>query len=150
MQSRGPWRHRGSNERGMSSVELVVCICIMAVAAAAFIPGYITYTQQSRVLALVLPRLQQLESNIALFYLFEKKLPADRDLQGLMEGVSNENLVIDLANGVVTLTVAAPDSDSRMHILDGAAMVASPVIGPAGITAWHLDGELTDRLGLGH
>jgi hypothetical protein len=132
----------------MSSIELVVCICVMAVVAAVFIPGYITYTQQSRVFGLVLPRLQQLESNIALFYIFEKRLPSADDLPDLMEGINHENLDIQLAGGVVTLTIQAPDFASNIHILDGATMVASPVIGPSSITSWHLDGELAKRLGI--
>lgn len=139
--------HLGS-ERGMSSIELVVCICVMAVVAAVFIPGYITYTQQSRVLALVLPRLQQLETNIALFYIFEKKLPSASDLPGLMDGIDHENLDIELTGGVITLTIQSPDYTSKIHILDGTTMVASPVIGPVGITTWRLDGELAGRLGI--
>lgn len=136
------------SERGMSSIELVICVCVMAVIAAVFIPGYITYTQQSRVLALVLPRLQQLESNIALFYVFEKKLPSGSDLAGLMEGINHENLDIDLTRGVITLTIRAPDSASKIHILDGTTMIASPVVGPVSITTWHLNGELAERLGI--
>lgn len=135
-------------ERGMSSIEMVVCICVMAVVAAIFIPGYITYTQQSRVLALVLPRLQQLESNIALFYIFEKKLPTAGDLPNLLDGINHENLAIELTRGVITLTIRAPDSASNIHILDGTTMIASPVIGPASITTWHLNGELAERLGI--
>lgn len=135
-------------DRGMSSIELVVCLCVMAVVAAVFIPGYITYTQQARVLALVLPRLRQLESNIALFYIFEKRLPSSGDLPELMTGINQENLDIELAGGVITMTVQAPESAAKIHILDGATMVASPVIGLGSITTWHLGGELADRLGI--
>lgn len=135
-------------ERGMSSIELVICVCVMAVVAAIFIPGYITYTQQSRVLALILPRLQQLESNITLIYVLEKRLPSSRDLPALMSGISHENLDIQLTNGVISLTVNAPDSALPVHILDGKTLVASPVIGAVGISTWHLDGELAQRLGI--
>lgn len=136
------------NSKGMSSLELVICICVMAVVAAIFIPGYITFTQQSRVLALVLPRLQQLETNIALFYIIERKLPSGNDLPRLMEGINHENLDIELTGGVITLTVQAPDSAAEIHILDGAILVASPVIGRSSITSWRLDGEVADRLGI--
>lgn len=136
------------NSKGMSSLELVICICVMAVAAAIFIPAYITYIQQSRVLTLVLPRLRQLESNIAFFYIFEGKLPSGRDLPQLMEGINHENLDIELTGGVITLTVQAPDAAAKIHILDGSTLVASPVIGRSSITTWHLDGELADRLGI--
>ncbi len=135
------------DKRGMSSVEMVVSICVMAVAAAIFIPAYITYIQQARVLALVLPRLQQLETNIALFYYFENKLPDIDDLSELMEGIDNENLEVELVGGVVDLTVVSPEFSSRLHILNGTSMIASPVIGSVGITTWHLSGELADRLG---
>lgn len=136
------------SQRGMSAIELVICLCVMAVVAAVFIPAYITYTQQARVLALVLPRLQQLESNITLIYLLEKRLPSSSDLPALMSGISHENLDIELSNGVITLTVNAPDSALPIHILDGTTLVASPVIGTASISAWHLDGELAQRLGI--
>lgn len=141
---------RLGSARGMSAIELVICICVMAVVAAIFVPGYITYTQQSRVLALVLPRLQQLESNITLLYMTQHRLPSAADLPGLMAGISQENLDIDLVGGVITMTVNAPDGDSPVHILHGTTLVASPVIGPASISTWHLNGELADRLGISH
>lgn len=148
------WPHRRAavlrllSERGMSSIELVICVCVMAVVAAIFIPGYITYTQQSRVLALVLPRLQLLESNITIVYITEHRLPSASDLPALMEGIDHESLNIKLTNGVICLTVNAPDSDAPIHILDGETLLASPVIGSANITSWHLSGELADRLGI--
>jgi hypothetical protein len=132
----------------MSSLELVICICVMAVAAAVFIPGFITVTQQSRVLALVLPRLQQLESNVALFYIFERRLPSSDDLPELMAGIDQENLAIELTGGVISLTVIAPEFASKMHILDGTTLIASPVIGRSTITTWHMAGELAERLGI--
>ncbi|NTV14402.1 MAG: hypothetical protein HGA96_10805 [Desulfobulbaceae bacterium] len=132
----------------MSSIELVVCICVMAVVAAVFVPGYITYTQQSRVLALVLPRLQLLESNITMIYVTQKRLPSDDDLPALMSGIDHENLEVKLTNGVIVLTVNAPDFAAPIHILDGTTLVATPVIGGTNITAWHLDGELAQRLGI--
>lgn len=134
----------------MSSIELVICICVMAVVAAVFIPGYITYTQQSRVLALVLPRLQQLESNITLMYLTQHRLPSSADLPELMAGISHENLDINLQGGVITMTVNAPDRAAPIHILDGTTLLASPVLGANSISAWHLSGELADRLGISH
>lgn len=135
-------------KQGMSSVELVVSICVMAVVAAVFVPAYITYVQQTRVLSLVLPRLQQLETNIALFYFFEKRLPNTADLPELLGGIDSENLEVELAGGVVNLTVVAPQSSSRLYVLDGATMIASPVMGAGSISTWHLDGELADRLGI--
>jgi len=132
----------------MSSIELVVCVCVMAVVAAIFIPGYITYTQQSRVLALVLPRLQQLESNITITYITQHRLPSGEDLPELMQGVNHENLDIKLMRGVICLTVNAPDAAAPIHILNGETLVASPVIGNANISSWHLSGELADRLGI--
>lgn len=147
LRGRPAWRRAG--QLGMSSIELVICICVMAVVAAIFIPGYITYTQQSRVLALVLPRLQQLESNISIHYMTTgNKFPTDHDLPELMQGIKHENLEVKLMGGAVVLTIMAPDSAANVHILDGTTLVASPVIGPTGISSWHLSGELAERLGL--
>jgi len=132
----------------MSAIELVICLSVMLVAVAILIPGYITCTQQSRVMALVLPRLQQLESNITIIYITQNRLPSINDLPELMTGINHENLDIKLSNGVICLTVNAPDSASPVHILDGTTLVASPVIGAANISSWHLTGELADRLGI--
>lgn len=142
-----PLRLLGGRQ-GMSSVELVVALCVMAVAAAVFVPSYVTYVQQSRVLALVLPRLRQLETNIALFYVFEKKLPSGADLPDLLADIDSENLQIALNGGVIELTVVAPEFSSKLNILDGATMIASPVMGPVSIVTWRLDGELAVRLGI--
>ena len=132
----------------MSSVELVISLCVMAVVAAVFIPAYLTYVQQGRVLALILPRLQQLETNIAIFYYLESRLPNAADLSELMKGIDSENLEVELVSGVVNLTVVAPESSSRLHVLNGTNMIASPVVGAGSIATWHLDGELADRLGI--
>lgn len=134
-----------NDRKGMSVIEIMVGICIVGILAAVAIPAYITYVQQARVISLVMPRLHQLESNISLFYIFNNRLPGEKDLAELIENIDTENLEIDLASGAITITIRA-GSGSKLNILDGTILVASPVIGAKGLTSWRLDGELADRL----
>ena len=135
-----------SSQRGMSVTELMVAICIIAILAAVAIPSYISYVQQARVVSLVIPRLHLIESNIAYFYSINKKLPGSHDSAEILENIQTEHLDIGLSNGSVAMTINAPDKGSKLHILDGKILIAAPVITKDKIIAWHLDGELADRL----
>lgn len=135
-----------AGDRGMSVTELMVAICILAVAATAALPFYITALQQGRVVALILPRLHMIEANVTLFYILNDRLPSDDDLDEVLADFDNENLDIALAAGVITLKIRAPARTSRLNILDGKILLASPVVSKAGVASWHLDGELADRL----
>jgi hypothetical protein len=87
-----------------------------------------------------------LESRITLFYVFNERLPSREDLDEVLAEYDAENLDIDLVSGTITMTIRAPDQSSKLHILDGTILLAYPVISPNGVVAWHLDGELADRL----
>jgi len=60
------------------------------------------------------------------------------------------NLEIVLAYGSVTMIIKANDKKSRLDILDGKILVASPVLTKDRIITWHLSGELADRLKTTH
>jgi hypothetical protein len=44
------------------------------------------------------------------------------------------------------MKINAPDRSSKLKILHGKVLVASPVISKYKIVSWHLAGELADRL----
>jgi prepilin-type N-terminal cleavage/methylation domain-containing protein len=133
-------------QRGMSVTELMVAICIIAILAAVAIPSYITYVQQARVISLVIPRLHAIETNIGLFYSVNEKLPHSSDTDEIIKDLNTESLEILLSNGTIKMTINASDRGSKLHILDGKVLIASPVINKRKITSWHLAGELADRL----
>ena len=130
----------------MSVTELMVAICIIAILAAVAIPSYITYVQQARVISLVIPRLHAIETNIGLFYSVNEKLPHSSDTDEIIKDLNTESLEILLSNGTIKMTINASDRGSKLHILDGKVLIASPVINKRKITSWHLAGELADRL----
>jgi len=130
----------------MSVTELMVALCITAILAAVAIPSYISYVQQARVVAIIIPRLHLIETNISLYYSMFNRLPGSVDLADILTQTNSENLEIELTNGTVTLTVRAREQGSKLHILDGDILVASPVLTKAKIVGWHLSGELADRL----
>ena len=130
----------------MSVTELMVSICIVAILAAVAIPSYISYVQQARVVSLIIPRLHLIETNISHFYSMTNKLPDSDDVAAILTNVNSENLDIALMNGTVAMTIKAQDKESKLHILDGKILVASPVLTKDRIVAWHLTGELADRL----
>lgn len=136
----------GGDTKGMSVTELMVSLCILAVVASVAVPSYISSVQQGRVISLILPRLQMLEANVNFFYVLNGKLPFSYDIDKVLADFDSENLDIGLSSGVITLTITAPQKRSKLHILDGKILVASPVISRDGIVSWHLDGELADRL----
>jgi Tfp pilus assembly protein PilE len=130
----------------MSVTELMVAICISAILAAVAIPSYITYVQQTRVVSLIMPRLYLIETNISLFYFNNNKLPGSPEVEEILMDIDAENLDIALANGSIAMTIKAKESGSKLHILDGKMLVASPVLTKDRIIGWHLAGELADRL----
>lgn len=130
----------------MSVVELMISICIIALILTFGVPFYISAMQQGRVVSLIIPRLHMLETRITIFYVFNGRLPSRADLAEVLAEYAAENLDIDIAAGSITLTIRAPDKTAKLHILDGKILLAYPVIGPNGVVAWHLDGELADRL----
>ena len=133
-------------QRGMSVTELMVAICILALLAAVAIPSYISYVQQARVVSLIIPRLHAIETSIGLFFSVHEKLPSSSDAEEILKDCNTENLDVVLASGTIVMTINAAERDSKLHILDGKVLIASPVISKSKITSWHLDGELADRL----
>lgn len=138
------------NQSGMSVTELMVSICIVGILAAVAIPSYITYVQQARVVSIIIPRLHLIESRISLFYSTHNRLPGKSDSNIILEEIDTEFCDITLVYGSVTMKINAPDSRSKLNILDGKVLVASPVVGKEKISSWHLSGELADRLGISH
>ena len=130
----------------MSVTELMVALCIAAILAAVAIPSYISYVQQSRVVSLIIPRLHLIETNISYFYSMHNRLPGSSDVAEILTNIDAENLDIVLTNGTIALTIKAGEKTSRLHILHGKMLVASPVITKDRIVGWHLTGELSDRL----
>ena len=135
-----------NSQRGMSVTELMVVLCIIAILATVAIPSYITYVQQARVVSLIIPRLHLIESNISFFYAMHKKLPGSNDSVEILENIKTEHLDIVITKGSVAMTINAREKGSKLHILHGKILLASPVITKDKIVAWHLDGELADRL----
>jgi prepilin-type N-terminal cleavage/methylation domain-containing protein len=133
------------NQLGMSVTELMVAICIIAILAAVAIPSYISYIQQARVVSLIIPRLHLIETNISHFYSMNNKLPGSFDIKEILKDIDSENLGIVLTNGTIAMTIKA-GKGSKLSILDGNTLVASPVLTKDKIVSWHLTGELADRL----
>ena len=138
--------HLSGNQHGMSVTELMVAICILGILAAVAIPSYISYVQQSRVVSLIIPRLHLIESNIGLFYSMNHRLPGNIHIVDILKDIDTEHCEITLANGSIVMKIKAADRSSKLHILDGKILLASPVITKHKIVSWHLTGELADRL----
>lgn len=134
------------NQLGMTVTELMVTVCILGILAAVAIPSYINYVQQSRVISLIIPRLHLVETNISLFYSMHNRLPGKDDVTDLLKDIDTEYCEIAITNGSIVMEIKASDSKSKLHILDGKVLIASPVITKYKIVAWHLTGELADRL----
>ena len=129
----------------MSVTELMVAICIIAILATVAIPSYINYVQQARVVSLIIPRLHAIQSSIGLFYSMHEKLPSSNDALEVLKDCNTSNLDVVLASGTIKMTIKA-EKGSKLRILDNKVLIASPVISASKITAWHLAGELADRL----
>ena len=135
-----------ARERGMSVLELMISICIIAIAASVAVPTYIYSLQQGRVVSLVIPRLHMVESRISLFYSLYGELPSQDDVDEILEGLDTANLDITLSSGVVVMKIVADDLSSKLYIVNDKILIASPVISRKGIISWHLTGELAERL----
>ena len=134
------------DQLGMSVTELMVTLCIMAILAAVAIPSYINYVQQSRVVSVIILRLHLIETNISLFYTMKGSLPEHTDIADLLKDIDTEDCEIAITNGSIAMTINASDRSSKLHILNGNVLIASPVVSKYKIVSWHLAGELADRL----
>lgn len=139
-------RKYAGSQQGMSVTELMVGLCITAILAAVAIPSYISYIQQARVVAMIIPRLHLIETSISLFYSESSRLPGNGDVGYILQDIETKFCDVVLANGTIAMTINAPERSSKLHILDGKVLVASPVITREKIVSWHLSGELADRL----
>jgi len=130
----------------MSVTELMVTICIVGILAAVAIPFYITYVQQSRVVSIIIPRLHLVESNISLFYAMHNRFPGNTDTADILQDIDTNQCRVTITNGSIAMTIHAPESSSKLHILDNKVLIAAPVVTKTKIVSWHLSGELADRL----
>ncbi|UCD66383.1 MAG: hypothetical protein JSW69_01805, partial [Deltaproteobacteria bacterium] len=87
-----------------------------------------------------------IETNISHFYSMNNKLPGSSDIAEILKDIDSENLDIVLTNGTIAMTIKAGEKGSKLSILDGNILVASPVLTKDKIIGWHLTGELADRL----
>jgi type IV pilus assembly protein PilA len=134
----------------MSVTELMLSICIVGILASVATPFYISYVQQARVVSIIIPRLHLIETRISLYYSTYNRLPGNSERSHILEEIDTENCEVALASGTVTMTINAPESSSKLHILNNKVLVASPVVTKHKITTWHLSGELADRLGINY
>ena len=134
------------DQLGMSVTELMVALCIMGILAAVAIPSYINYVQQSRVVSIIIPRLHLIETNISLFYSVNGSLPGENYIASLLKDIDTEDCDIAITNGSIAMTINASDRNSKLYILNGNVLLASPVVSKYKIISWHLAGELADRL----
>jgi type IV pilus assembly protein PilA len=138
------------NRHGMSVTELMVSICIVGILAAVAIPFYINYVQQSRVISIIIPRLHLIETNISFYYSLHNRLPGKTDTADILRDTDTGKSSITITNGSIVMTIQAPESSSKLHILDNKVLIADPVITKHKIVSWHLSGELADRLGINY
>jgi type IV pilus assembly protein PilA len=124
----------------------MVSICIVGILASVAIPFYISYVQQARVVSIIIPKLHLIETNISLYYSMTNELPGDAAVAGILKDIDTEHCDISLTNGTILLKIDAPDSSSKLNILNGKILIASPVITKFKIVNWHLSGELAERL----
>ena len=123
-----------------------MALCIMGILAAVAIPSYINYVQQSQVVSIIIPRLHLIETNISLFYSMNGSLPGKNYIADILKDIDTEDCDIAITNGSISMTINASDRNSKLYILNGKVLIASPVVSKYKIVSWHLAGELADRL----
>jgi len=95
----------------MGVIELMLGFCLIAILAAVAIHFYINYMQQARVVAIVIPGPQGVESNISYFCATKNRMQGGPDAADIITDSHMEYLEIVVVSGSVTMSITAKDKN---------------------------------------
>jgi len=139
---------REAAAKGFTLIEVLIVSAIISILLALAAPAYIRYIQQARVVALVLPDLHVLETEVMLYYLINLKMPDPAALAVIAAEVEPSHFTVGLDGGGLRCTIQAPTFASKLHTLHGESLLAVPDTRSDRIATWSLQGGLAERLGI--
>lgn len=125
-------------------------VVIIAILAAVAVPLYLAYIEKSRVKALVYPGLHVIETNIAIYYATQNKLPPSSMLPRLIVEADTTYFNVDIIGNTLKITIDSPPSisPSPLSNMDDMPMYLAPEIDGLKIATWTLSGTLANHLGI--
>ena len=134
-------------QKGFSLIEVLLVVLIISIITAVCMPGYVRFVQKSRLTKIMLPVLHVMEQNVAVYYLFNKKMPGETELAIITEEENYPGMMISLNSGEITIKVNAPELTDKIHLFDGQEILATPKIKGDLLTGFSLSGDLAVALG---
>lgn len=132
--------------QGFSLVELMIVVTIVGIIAAIAVPGYMSYIHRTRVFSLVFPGMHSIEQNIALYYLSNSAMPDNTVLPELMSEADTTYFTVRMEAGKLLMTIDSPEPVSKLYILNGLDLTATPRTDGDKINGFALTGSLAERL----
>ena len=126
----------------------MIVVAIVGILVAVCVPLYMSYTQKSRVKALVYPGLHIIQTNISLKYAMSGTMPDAGILPEIIREADTMYFHLGLSGHELVVTIDSPASTSKLSRLHGLAMYMRPDVDNLKVKNWTLRGPLADRLGI--